>query len=185
MYGILTNVATASAAEAEKSFFEALWIDWTLLVIQTVAFLILLWFLGKFVYPPLTRMLEKREEDIEAGVKAAQDAEKKADVAREETAKLLKQARKDAADIVSTAKEEAAAVVSAAESKSKDRAERLIEQIPDAGVRELRLFDQADRIRERGDEKAGATEPRAWRCAAASAPCPRSSTPSTPRSRRA
>ena len=127
MHGILTNLATATAAEAEKSFFEALGIDWTLLVIQTVAFLVLLWFLGKFVYPPLTRMLEKREEDIEAGVKASQDAEKKADKAREETAKLLKQARKDAADIVSTAKEEAAAVVSAAESKTKERAERLIE----------------------------------------------------------
>jgi F-type H+-transporting ATPase subunit b len=120
-------MANASAEGASKGFFEALGIDWTLLVIQTVAFLVLLWFLAKFVYPPLSRMLEKREADIEAGVKAAHEAEKKADAANEETAKLLKQARKDAAAIVATAKEEAAAVVSAAESKSKERADRLIE----------------------------------------------------------
>lgn len=127
MYGTLTNLASATAAEAEKGFFEALGIDWTLLVIQTIAFLILLWFLSKFVYPPLTRMLEKREADIEAGVKAAHDAEKKADAAREETARLLKEARKEAAGIVATAKEEASAVVSSAESKSRERAERLID----------------------------------------------------------
>ncbi|HJP81550.1 MAG TPA: F0F1 ATP synthase subunit B [Candidatus Saccharimonadales bacterium] len=120
-------MANAGTEGASKGFFEALGIDWTLLVIQTVAFLVLLWFLAKFVYPPLSRMLEKREADIEAGVKAAHEAEKKADAANEETSKLLKQARKDAAAIVATAKEEAAAVVSAAESKSKERADRLIE----------------------------------------------------------
>lgn len=127
MDGILTNLASTTAAETEKGFFEVLGIDWTLLAIQTVAFLILLWFLAKFVYPPLTRMLEKREADIEAGVQAAHDAEKKADAAREETAQLLKQARKEAADIVATAKEEASSVVASAESKSRERAERLID----------------------------------------------------------
>ena len=115
-----------AAEHAQPGFFEALGVDWRLLVLQTVAFLVLLWFLGKFVYPPLTRMLEKREEDIEAGARAAQEAEKKADEARAEVAKLLKEARKEASEIVTTAREEATAAVEAADTKAKSRAEKIV-----------------------------------------------------------
>jgi F-type H+-transporting ATPase subunit b len=125
MNGILTSIASATAG-SEKSFFEVLGIDWQLLVIQTIAFLVLLWFLAKFVYPPLTRMLEKRDEAIEAGVKAANAAEKKAGEAKAEMAELLKEARKEASEIVSSAKEEATALAADTEAKSKERAERLI-----------------------------------------------------------
>lgn len=125
---ILTLMAEAAAKTEHETpgFFEALGIDWQLLVLQTIAFLVLLWFLGKFVYPPLTKMLDKREADIEAGVKAAQAAEKKADEAKAEVEKLLKAARGEASDIVATAKEEAAATVEAADSKAKTRAERIV-----------------------------------------------------------
>jgi F-type H+-transporting ATPase subunit b len=122
MNAILTNMAEAAGG----NFFEALGIDWKLLVLQTIAFLVLLWFLAKFVYPPLTKMLEKREADIEAGVKAAQEAEQKADAAKAEMDKLLKEARRDASDIVSTAKEEATAAVEAAGAKAKARAEQIV-----------------------------------------------------------
>jgi F-type H+-transporting ATPase subunit b len=125
MNTILNNMA--SAEPASGGFFEALGIDWKLLVIQTIAFLVLLWFLAKFVYPPLTRMIEKRDEAIEAGVAAANAAEKKAGEAKEEMAKLLKEARKEASQIVTTAKEEATAVIEAADAKSKTRAERLLD----------------------------------------------------------
>ncbi len=118
-------MASAEGA-TEGGFFEALGIDWTLLAIQTVAFLVLLWFLAKFVYPPLTRMMEKRDADIEAGAKAAASAEKKADEAKAEVAKLMKQARLDASEIVTTAKEEATAALEKADAKSKDRAERIV-----------------------------------------------------------
>lgn len=123
METILTNIA---AAEKEASFFEALGIDWQLLILQTVAFLVLLWFLGKFVYPPLTKMLDKREEAIEAGVKAAQAAEKKAQESQDEVEKLLKKARTEAGEIVATAKEEATATIEAAGDKAKSRAERIV-----------------------------------------------------------
>jgi F-type H+-transporting ATPase subunit b len=123
---LLTIMAAEATGHEEPGFFEALGIDWKLLVLQTVAFLVLLWFLGKFVYPPLTRMLEKREETIEAGVKAAQEAEKKAGDAKDEMAKLLKEARREASEIVSTAKEEAAATVDASDTKAKTRAEQIV-----------------------------------------------------------
>lgn len=126
MNAILTNMAAAEAEAAKGGFFEALGIDWTLLAIQTLAFLVLLWFLAKFVYPPLTRMLEKRDEALEAGIKAAAEAEKKADAAKAEIDKMMKQARKEASEIVTTAKEEATASLEAADAKSKARAERIV-----------------------------------------------------------
>lgn len=127
-FKILTIMGEAAkeVATEKPGFFEALGIDWRLLVLQTIAFLVLLWFLGKFVYPPLTRMLEKRDEDIEAGVRAAQEAEKKADETKAEITKLLKEARREASDIVATAKEEASAAVEAADSKAKSRAEKIV-----------------------------------------------------------
>lgn len=124
MNAILTNLASAEATNS--GIFEVLGIDWTLLAIQTLAFLVLLWFLAKFVYPPLTRSLEKRDADIEAGVKAAAEAEKKAADTKAEIAKLLKKARQEASEIVTTAKEEATASVEAADAKSKARAERIV-----------------------------------------------------------
>ena len=126
-FSVLQIVAEAAeTAHEQPGFFEALGIDWKLLVLQTIAFLVLLWFLGKFVYPPLTRMLEKREADIEAGVKAAHEAEKKAEDAKAEMSKLLKEARREASDIVATAKEEATSVIEAADVKTKARAEQII-----------------------------------------------------------
>jgi F-type H+-transporting ATPase subunit b len=123
-FSVVQNLAETTSAQ--PGFFEALGVDWKLLVLQTIAFLVLLWFLAKFVYPPLTRMLEKREADIEAGVKAAQEAEKKADDAKAEVTKLLKEARREAGDIVSTAKEEATAAVENAGMKAKTRAEQIV-----------------------------------------------------------
>lgn len=126
---LLTKFASAEAgaeAASDSNFFQALGIDWTLLVIQTLAFLVLLIFLAKVVYPPLTRMLEKRDEDIEAGVKAAAEAEKKAESTKEEVEKLLKQARTEAKEIVTIAKEEATASLEAADEKAKARAERIV-----------------------------------------------------------
>lgn len=120
------TIMAEAAGHEQPGFFEALGINWQLLILQTIAFLVLLWFLGKFVYPPLTRMLDKREADIEAGVKAAQAAEKKAGEAQSEVEKLLKKARTEASDIVATAKEEASATVEAADAKAKTRAERIV-----------------------------------------------------------
>jgi F-type H+-transporting ATPase subunit b len=127
----MDTLLTTMASSSEGNLFTALGIDWKLLVLQTIAFLILLWFLSKVVFPPLTRMLEKRDATIEAGVQAAQAAEKKADEAKSEVEKLLKQARREASDIVTTAKEEATAAIEAADAKAKTRAERTLADAED------------------------------------------------------
>lgn len=122
------NILTQFAAteEASSDLFGALGIDVSMLIFQTVAFLILVWLLGKYVYPIFMKVVDDRQAAIESSTKAAVEAEKKAAAATSEIDKLMKQARKEASEIVVTAKEEAAAALEAAETKSKTQAERIV-----------------------------------------------------------
>ncbi len=125
-YTQLTVMASAASEPKEGDIMSALGIDWTLLAIQLVAFLVLVWILSKYVYPVFVRIIDERQEKIEASVKAAQAAEEKAESAQEDVAALLKEARKEAKDIVATAKEEATAMVATSSDKAKARAEKIV-----------------------------------------------------------
>lgn len=126
----LTQFAATEEA-AGGDIFSTLGIHWELLAFQIIAFLILVWLLGKFVYPWLMKSVDERQAKIEESVKAVEEAEKKAESAQEEIAKLLKEARAEAKDIVTTAKDEAAAMVADAEGKAKTRAEKIAKDAHD------------------------------------------------------
>jgi F-type H+-transporting ATPase subunit b len=125
MLTTLTYLASTEPAAA-SGITSALGIDWKMLIIQIVAFLVLLWLLSRFVYPWLMKSVDERQASIEAGAKAATEAQAKAEKAQQEVTKLLDEARAQAGDIVLTAKEEATAAIEAAESKAKQRAEVIV-----------------------------------------------------------
>ena len=120
----LTNVA--ETAEANQDIFSALGIDWRLLILQVVAFLILVWLLGKFVYPWLMKSVDERQKNIEEAAKAAKQAQESAAESEAETAELLATARKEAAEIVATAKTEAADIASTSEERARSSAEKIV-----------------------------------------------------------
>lgn len=116
----------AEAAQPKGDIFTALGIDWRLLILQIVAFIILVWLLGKFVYPLLMRSVDQRQADIEAAAKAAKEAQANATETQEETARLMEEARAQAAEIVSTAKLEATELSTATEEKARATAEKIV-----------------------------------------------------------
>lgn len=117
----------ASAPTGESAdLLGMLGIDVKTLIFQIIAFLILVVVLGKWVYPVFVSIIDKREADIAASSKAAEEAKKAADHAEGEVAALLAEAKREAADIVTTAKTEATAMVDAAEKKAKKRSEALV-----------------------------------------------------------
>ena len=120
----LTNFA--ETAEANEDIFAALGIDWRLLILQIVAFIILVWLLGKFVYPWLMKSVDERQKNIDDAAKAAKKAQEFANDSEAETAKLLAEARKESAEIVATAKLEAAEIASTSEAKAKSTAEKIV-----------------------------------------------------------
>lgn len=125
MFGAYAQFASTESG-ASSDILLTLGIDWKLLLLQTIAFLLLLFLLTKFVFPVIGAMLEKREKLIEDSVKAAHEAEAAAKEASADTARLMKQARKDADDVLASAKAEAADMVEKAEKKSRERSERIV-----------------------------------------------------------
>lgn len=137
MTNILTQFASTEAASGGGDIFTALGIDWKMLILQIVAFLILVWLLGKYVYPWLMKSVDERQEAMEASAKAAEDAQKKAEESEANVAKALKQARTEAADIVATAKAEATAMVEKAETNAKTRADRIVAEAQEEIAKEV------------------------------------------------
>lgn len=116
----LTQVAASS------NIFTSLGIDWQNLILQIVAFLLLVFILGKYVYPWLMKSVDERQKKIEDANKAAAEAQKSAEENKEAVAELLAQARKEAAGIIDTAKLESANIVSTSEKKAQQSAERIV-----------------------------------------------------------
>ncbi len=123
---IATIIAQTEAAK--PGFLEALGIDWKLLILQAVAFLILVLLLGKFVYPHLIKAIDRRQDQLDAGAKAAEEAQQKALEAEENVAAQLKEARKQADEIVATAHKEASDMVAAAEERASAKAEHIVKE---------------------------------------------------------
>lgn len=126
MINTLQIFAATEEAAKDNSLFGALGIDWRLLVLQVLAFGVLVWVLGKFVYPHLIGAIDRREKAIEDSVAAANEAEAKAEETQRGVEQLFKDARKESAEIVDIAHKEAATMVKEAEDKAKKRADQIV-----------------------------------------------------------
>lgn len=128
MYNALLTTFAEAAAETSSSgsLFEALGIDVRLLVLQLIAFLLLVAALGKWVYPILIKAIDDRQEAMEAGMKASQEAQKQAEEAEKKIVKEITAARKQADEILAATNKEAATIVAEAEAKAARRAETIV-----------------------------------------------------------
>lgn len=116
----------AATQPADGDLLGTLGIDWWTLIFQMIAFLILVWVLGKWVYPVFVQIIDKRQANEERAAKAADEAREQAAKAETAAAKVLKEARAEAGAIVATAKEEANSAVASAEEKARVRAENIV-----------------------------------------------------------
>lgn len=119
--------AAAETAEGGNDLLGALGIDWKLLIVQVISFLLLVAILRRFVYPALNKALDEREKSIAASVEAAEKAKDDAVKAEAEIEGQLATARKEAETIIETAHKEAAAMVEAAQTRAEKKADHIIE----------------------------------------------------------
>src|SRR5690606_41802676 len=73
------------------------------LIGQALAFAILIWFSYKFVWPPLMRAIENRQQKIAEGLAAADRSKKDLAQAEEKVAEALREARAKANEIIEQA----------------------------------------------------------------------------------
>jgi len=98
------------------------------LIAEAIAFIFLVLILAKWVYPPIIRVATQREGKIAAGVRAAEEAEKRLAEVQEQVAKVLDEARKQARDIVARAHADAVVEGEEVRARARAEAEALIER---------------------------------------------------------
>lgn len=122
----MLHLFAITADAANPNLFQALGLNVQLLVEQGLAFLLLVFVLGKFVYPALVKAIDDRRAAIEAGLQEAKESQEALEKAEAKVTELLEEARKEADDILARTHQEAASVVADAETKAKTRAEQIV-----------------------------------------------------------
>ncbi len=126
---------------------------------EVIAFILLVLILSKWVYPLIMRVATEREEKIAAGVRAAEEAEKRLASVQEQVAKTLEEARDQAREIIARARREAVVEAEDVRVKARAEAEALIQRARadiaaerDRAIQELRsevgtlIVDAASRV---------------------------------------
>jgi F-type H+-transporting ATPase subunit b len=117
------------ATEGDGGFgalFTALGLNVPALLLNGLAFLLVVAILGKFVYPHLIKALDAKKEELEATARMEQDAKKALDKAEDQAGKVVGEARSAADEILASAKAEATAQIETARTKATEQAERLV-----------------------------------------------------------
>ncbi len=96
------------------------------IIIEVVAFLIVLWFIARKVLPILNKALTERQEEIRASLEAADAARHEADETRAQRQGILDEARQQARDIVGQATRTAERVQGDGEARGRAEYERLV-----------------------------------------------------------
>lgn len=100
-------------------------IDMTLIA-QAVNFLFLLWFLNKFAYKPVLKMMEDRKAKIASDISEAETAKNTAKAAQVEAAQVLANARIEAQAIIDNAKKTAVSAQEKILADAKQEQDRII-----------------------------------------------------------
>jgi F-type H+-transporting ATPase subunit b len=79
------------------------------LLLQIVIFVLMALFLWRYAWGPLVNILQKREEKIESGLRAAEESEKRLAEVTTEVQRILDDARGQAREIIARAHQEATA----------------------------------------------------------------------------
>lgn len=97
-------------------------------IAEVLAFILMVIAFAKWVYPPIIRLAEQREKQIEAGVRAAQEAEQRLATVQQEVAKALSEAKEQAREIVNRAHRDATVEAEDVRTKARSDAEALVHQ---------------------------------------------------------
>jgi F-type H+-transporting ATPase subunit b len=105
---------------------------WQEIVIGTIAFAVLVYILGKFVWPRMEATFQARVEAIEGGIRKAQDAQREAAELLEQYKAQLAEARTEAALIRDEARADANGIRQDATAQAREESDRIIQAGRDA-----------------------------------------------------
>jgi F-type H+-transporting ATPase subunit b len=96
------------------------------LIVEIVAFLLVLAFIARVVLPPLNKALGERQEEIRTSLEAAEAAKVEADETRSQRQGILDEARTRAREIVAQATKAAEEAAASSEARGQQEYDRLV-----------------------------------------------------------
>jgi F-type H+-transporting ATPase subunit b len=94
------------------------------LIVQMLVFAAFVWFTMTFVWPPLTKALEERQNKIADGLAAAERGRRELELAQQRAKDELKKAKADAADIIEKAHHRASLLIEEAKEEARLEVQR-------------------------------------------------------------
>ncbi|KUM05195.1 F0F1 ATP synthase subunit B [Chromobacterium subtsugae] len=93
---------------------------------QAITFAILVWFTMKFVWPPLTNMMDERAKRIADGLAAAERGKQDLEAAEKRVADEIRKAKQQATEIVVAAEKRANQIVDEAKDAARTEGARIV-----------------------------------------------------------
>lgn len=93
---------------------------------QALTFALLIWFTMKFVWPPLTNMMDERAKRISEGLAAAERGKHDLELAEKRAGDVIREAKQQAAEIVAQAEKRGSQVVEEAKATARTEGARLV-----------------------------------------------------------
>ncbi|MFW2371715.1 MAG: F0F1 ATP synthase subunit B [Gammaproteobacteria bacterium] len=95
------------------------------LIGQSIAFFLFVWFVMKYIWPPLIAALDERKKTIADGLAAAERGKHEQELAEKVAEKHIKEAKGQASEIVTQAQKRASEIVEEAKDGAKEEAGRI------------------------------------------------------------
>lgn len=96
------------------------------LIGQIVTFAVLVWFINRFLWGPMTQMMEDRKKRIADGLAAAERGKHEQELAEKRAAEVIHEAKEQAAQIIAQAQKRAGEIVEEAKDNARAEGDRLI-----------------------------------------------------------
>ena len=96
------------------------------LIGQMITFAILVWFIGKYLWDPMTQMMDDRKKRIADGLAAAERGVHEQVLAEQKAIEHIKEAKEQAAEILAHAQKRGSEIIEDAKDDAKDEGARLI-----------------------------------------------------------
>ena len=93
------------------------------LIGQSIAFFLFVWFVMKYVWPPLIAALDERKKTIADGLAAAEKGQHEQELAEKAAEKHIKEAKQQASEIVAQAQKRATEIVEEAKEGAREEAD--------------------------------------------------------------
>ncbi|ENP8454326.1 F0F1 ATP synthase subunit B [Photobacterium damselae] len=95
---------------------------------QAISFVIFVWLCMKYIWPPLTELLDKRQREIAEGLIHTENAAKELELARANGDKLLNDAKKSASELVEQGNKRRSQIIDDAKAEAEVEKTRIIAQ---------------------------------------------------------